>query len=352
MANTGDHIGVVLSGGPPEFWRAVHKADALPAPVATIKVRIIDDRSGEPLASPLLGEHRLERNRLLFTPAFPLTPGADYQIEFTSALTNRHGSNNTRMTIRTRAPRMTKPRPAKLTAIYPSADELPANQLKFYLTFSDPMEQGVAFRHLKLIDETTGSEVPEPFRKVGLWSADGKRFTLWIHPGRQKTGVNLNDDIGPVLQAGHRYALIVSGKWESAEGAPLGKDVRKHFTAASAIKERVSADAWNVVSPKVGTVAPLRILFPAPMDWALLQSQLRVEAAGETLLGSISTHDKEKEWRFTPNESWNAGKHELVIDAQLEDLAGNNLKQPFEVDIHKPRKERPDMILIPFETGR
>lgn len=352
MADTGDHIGVILSGGPPEFWKAVRKAESLPAPVASIRVRIIDEQTGKPSPRAILGEHRLERDRLIFVPAFPLTEGAKYEIEFTSHLSLKHGTSGTRMTVGTRTPRTAKPTPAKLTAIYPSAGATPENQLKFYLLFSEPMEQGVAFRHLKLIDRTTGLEVPEPFRKVELWAEDGKRFTLWIHPGRQKTGVNLNEDIGPVLQAGHRYTLIVSKNWRSVGGAALGRDIRKTFTAGPAIRGRVATDDWKITVPKAATRKPLRVRFPTPLDWALLHSSVRVESDGRRIPGSIQTREQEKEWRFTPNAPWAAGRHQLVIDALLEDLAGNNLKQPFEVDIHQPREERPDVIRIPFETTR
>ncbi len=343
---------VILSGGPPEFWKAVRKADSLPAPVASIRVRIIDEQTGKPSPNAILGKHRLERGRLLFVPAFPLTEGANYEIEFTSQLALQHGTSSTRMTVGTRTPRTAKPTPARLTNIHPSADSLPENQLKLYLLFSQPMEQGDAFRHLKLIDETTGSEVPEPFRKVELWSEDGKRFTLWIHPGRQKTGVNLNEDIGPVLQAGHRYTLIVSQDWRSVGGSALGRDVRKAFIAGPAIRRRVTTDDWKITVPKSGSRTPLRVRFPAPLDWALLHSRVRVESGGRGIPGTIRAHDQETEWRFTPDSPWTEEKHELVIDALLEDLAGNNLKQPFEVDIRKPREKRPDVIRIPFETRR
>jgi hypothetical protein len=86
-----------------------------------------------------------------------------------------------------------------ITAIHPGTDRLPANHLKFYLHFSQPMQQGVFQRHCALLDQN-GKPVVEPFRETELWSADRKRLTLWLHPGRQKTGVNLNDEFGPVLQ--------------------------------------------------------------------------------------------------------------------------------------------------------
>src|SRR4051812_2774418 len=87
----------------------------------------------------------------------------------------------------------------RLEAIYPSGALLPANHLKFYLHFSAPMREGVFLDYCRLLDEH-GAPVAEPFRETELWSDDHRRLTLWLHPGRQKTGVNLNDDFGPVLK--------------------------------------------------------------------------------------------------------------------------------------------------------
>ena len=44
--------------------------------------------------------------------------------------------------------------PATVAVVYPSADELPANLLKFYLHFSKPMREGPAiFDHFQLLDD-------------------------------------------------------------------------------------------------------------------------------------------------------------------------------------------------------
>jgi hypothetical protein len=118
--------------------------------------------------------------------------------------------------------------PPQLSSIHPSGSALPANHLKFYLHFSEPMQQGVFLQHCSVMD-ADGKIVPEPFRETELWSEDGLRLTLWFHPGRQKTGVNLNVEVGPVLVPGQRCKLIISGKWKSERGVPLGKDVEKSF---------------------------------------------------------------------------------------------------------------------------
>ena len=95
---------------------------------------------------------------------------------------------------------------ADSVAIFPSAEVLPANHLKFYVHFPEPMREGVFLDYCALLDEH-GQPVLEPFRETELWSDDRRRLTLWLHPGRQKAGVNLNVEFGPVLEPGRRYTL-------------------------------------------------------------------------------------------------------------------------------------------------
>ena len=124
------------------------------------------------------------------------------------------------------------PSPPVVTAIYPTATVLPANHLKFYIHFSEPMRQGVFLDHCKLLDDQD-REVLEPFRETELWSADCMRLTLWLHPGRQKTGVNLNTEFGAVLEPGRRYTLVIAGAWPAERGAGIPcHDARKSFFAA------------------------------------------------------------------------------------------------------------------------
>ena len=86
------------------------------------------------------------------------------------------------------------------------------------------------------------------------------------------------------------------------------------------------------------------------MDWALLHSQLRVEAeGGKRINGNIETASNETEWRITPREAWPPGDHQIVVDTRLEDLAGNNLRQPFEVDINARPEAMTVTVSIEFQ---
>jgi hypothetical protein len=56
--------------------------------------------------------------------------------------------------------------------------------------------------------------------------------------------------------------------------------------------------------------------------------------------GKIQVDREERRWRLFPDRPWAAGRHELVADTELEDLAGNSIARPFEIDVVRPIDRR------------
>jgi len=277
---------------------------------------------------PLLGEIKSVSGQIQFIPRFPFLAGQIYEAVFTDSTGERISIEHT-FAIRAPAPRV--------SAAYPSGDALPANHLKFYLHFTEPMQRGKVFHHFQLINLATGKPIAEPFRETELWSADGKRLTLWLHPGRQKTGVNLNLDLGPVLEPRQHYALEVSKNWDSEAGVPLKNSFRKSFTTTEADRVQPNPDAWKITPPKANTRAPLIVRFPRPLDRALLHTMLTVlDTRDQLLAGKIEVTRNETQWCFIPTQLWATGDYRLKVDWELEDLAGNNLERLFEVNLDNP----------------
>lgn len=272
-----------------------------------------------PRQSPLLGTYESTVNTVTFIPRFPLLANQRYEA---AVLPDGPKTSHTTPGSTDSAPR--------ITSIHPTVDTLPANHLKFYLHFSEPMEQGEIIRHFKLLD-ANGRKVSEPFRDTELWSNDGRRLTLWFHPGRQKTDVNLNIDLGPVLTEGGRYTLVIDGNWKSQAGQSLGITVKKPFRALAADRSQPDPMQWQLTAPRTGTREPLKLRFNEPLDWALLHTQLTVE----NVAGRLAVSNSEREWHFTPNSPWKQGKYQLLVGWELEDLAGNNIKSLFEIDLKK-----------------
>jgi len=60
------------------------------------------------------------------------------------------------------------------------------------------------------------------------------------------------------------------------------------------------------------------------------------DQSGRWVDGSVSFDRHETRWRLQPSQVWGSGKHELVIDATLEDVAGNNLQGLLDHSVRTP----------------
>jgi hypothetical protein len=107
----------------------------------------------------------------------------------------------------------------------------------------------------------------------------------------------------------------------------------KKFNAGPPIEKAIDTKEWKVAPPTAGTRHSLEIRFPRPLDHALLERTITVsDSGGKRVPGEITIEDHERRWLFRPDQPWSSGKHELVIDTTLEDLAGNRIGRAFEVD--------------------
>jgi len=250
-------------------------------------------------------------------------------------------------------PRLTLESTTRVEHVYPSAGELPENQLKLYVFFSAPMRRGEAWQRVHLLD-SDGKPVELAFLEIDqeLWDRDHTRLTILFDPGRIKCGLLPLAESGKILEAGKRYTLAVDRDWQDGRGAPLVQAYRKEFVAVPSRREPVDPGRWRIVAPHTGTVEPLKIAFPEPLDYALLQRLIQVIGPDGPLAGRISVLEQETEWRFTPREPWLEGKYTVAVQKALEDLAGNRVGRPFDVDMFDPisRETSDEVVGLTFRT--
>lgn len=299
--------------------------------------------------TPLFGSVMQEGRSLRFVAAAPWMAGVSYIAVFDPrggatlavaeasqipSATEVRGSG--RLVLAFELPGEGKPGTLPGLRIYPAGVTVPANHLKVYLQFTEPMEQGVALEKVSL-HTVNGKRVSGAFRETELWSPDGKRLTLWLHPGRQKTGVSLNEEEGAVLEAGKAYELSVSKSWRSVAGRSLAADAVWRFKAAEADHSRVALADWKLILPKSARDS-VTIEFTEGLDHAMLQSAIAVEAAGfqNESRGEVMVSDDGLQWSFRPAKPWTPGLWRLRVNPLLEDLAGNNLERAFEEDVQNP----------------
>jgi hypothetical protein len=298
------------------------------------------------------GTYQVADGVVRFTPQFPLRAGLVYRAEvFLPAKSRDSGPFRYERVFALPAPPPGDP--ARVTTVFPSAATLPENQLRFYLHFATPMALGEAYDHLSLLKEN-GQPVLRPFLEIGeeLWDNSRTRLTLLIDPGRIKRGLSPREEHGPVLEAGGKYTLVVTKGWRDAAGQPLTDDFKKTFTAGPPVETAIDHKSWKVVSPPSGTKGPLVLEFKQPLDRALLERTITVaDSTGKSHLGTVAVGKEERRWQFTPDEPWAAGKYDLVIDTTLEDLAGNRINRPFEVDEFREidKNSLPEFVRLPFE---
>jgi hypothetical protein len=243
----------------------------------------------------------------------------------------------------------------QVTAIYPSADELPENLLKFYIHFSGPMSRGEAYRHVRLLNGS-GEPVPWPFLELGeeLWNPEMTRFTLFFEPGRIKQGLVPRLEMGPALASGGTYTLVVDEAWPDAAHRPLSQSARKTFRAAPADRRQPDPARWGITPPQAGTTQDVSIQFDEPLDHAMLQRVLSIrDSAGRQVSGKVSIAEHERRWGFSPEAPWQPGRHVVAVETILEDGAGNSIARPFEVDRNQATgSSAPAAVEVSFEVGQ
>ena len=284
--------------------------------------------SGPPGAPPMLGSYGVQNGVLSFRPAFPIAAGVSYRAVFKAP-----GQAPVETSFAGPALKLTPV--AHVVQIYPSGDVLPSNQLRLYIYFSRPMSRGEAARYIHVLDDAGKHlEGPRGIFLPGeeLWDPNFDRLTLTFDPGRIKRGLTSNMAAGPPIVEGRRYTLLVDRDWPDAGGAPMVEGFSKTFRGGPAERRPPDPKDWRIDAPKAGTAKALVIRFPNPMNFPLLQRMIAVSGAHGAVAGTVSVSGHETEWRFTPNDPWAAGDYHLVVDTGLEDLAGNHIGQPFDID--------------------
>jgi hypothetical protein len=291
---------------------------------------------------PIAGRYFLNGDSLLFKPVYPFSPGQSYHAVFilkyfliTDAA--KSDSPSDRLELSFSVPEEIHPL-TTVEAIYPESANLPENLLRMYVYFSAPMMPGEAYSHIKLIREN-GTMVERAFLVIDqeLWDSERKRFTLLFDPGRIKRDLRSNIDLGTPIRQGEKYHLVINSAWRGANGNSLAKSIRKTFFVAQAERAKVTTRTWSVITPLAGTVGDVIVSFDRPMDHAMALKHITVNSHSGIVAGHAETVD-DVVWKFTPDHPWTEGEYVLAISPLLEDVAGNNLNNVFDLDVSKERR--------------
>jgi hypothetical protein len=313
--------------------------DTRDAWAAVLKISVGPDQPA------MIGQYAIEDGRVRFTPMFPLDRGRQYHVAFIPP-----GGPAVTSTVGLPAADTT---PVTLVAqVYPTADVVPENQLRFYIHFSAPMGMRGGLDFVHLLDEA-GQEVTDPFLPLDaeFWNEDRTRYTVFFDPGRQKRGIAPIADMGRSLTEGKSYTVVVDAAWRDGNGLPLKQAYKRTFKVGPPDERPIDPKAWKIITPVAGSSEPLSITFPEPLDHGLLLRAMGVLGPNRRPLdGQVRVGTNELIWSFSPEEPWKAGAYNIVAFAMLEDLAGNRIGRAFEVDQfdRTDATTEPERTLIPF----
>jgi hypothetical protein len=304
--------------------------------------------------APMAGRYVVD-DSVRFIPMFPLDPGRRYEVTFDASKVTRPGMPripNARGVVS--LPAGTATPSTVVTAVYPSGDAIPENQLRMYVQFSGPMGQQGGLGHIALLDKA-GAEITGAMLALDteLWSGDRTRYTLLFDPGRVKREILPNRAMGRPLRRGQTVSLVVKTDWLDARGVPLKSEFRRQYRVGPPDERPLSTLGWHITSPSASGRGPLTITFPEPLDHALLQRAITVSHAGAVMPGDVSIETGETRWTFKPRDSWQPGVYTVVVQPILEDLAGNRIGRAFEVrspgEAVAPEDNQP--VSLPFRVS-
>ena len=277
----------------------------------------------------ILGDYQVTADNIIFTPVIAFTAGKEYEVFYQNKLLGKFF-----------IPNPDSANAAKLLSVYPSSDTVPENVLKLYLSFSSPMREGEALKHISLLNKQ-GDTLKGIFLDLQpeLWNPERNVLTLWFDPGRIKRDLIPNLRLGNPLKKGEVYTLIVSNDWQDVQGLPLRNSYNRKFIVAA--RDSISPDPslWLLQLPVAGSRSPLKINFKESLDYFLLQEVMSiVDDKDNIVAGTFRVTGKEQGLEFHPAQKWRTGLYQLRTASHLEDLAGNNLDRLFEQDSFHPRQ--------------
>lgn len=207
--------------------------------------------------------------------------------------------------------------------VHPAGASVPENLLRIELRFAQPQPLPFEVDRVQLLD-AAGTPIRDAFLDLTLPSADARRVTLLMNPGRVKTGVAPNLALGRALHAGATVRLVVDGA--STRSPPAVKD----WVVTAAEPRGPRPDRWRVTAPRARTRDALVVAMGGPIS-ASAEGLIAVsDGAGRRVPGRTALSDGDSVWRFTPDAPWLAGAQAVVVHPDLEDPAGNRRCTAFE----------------------
>ena len=298
-----------------------------------------NDAYKKKIDQPIAGEYQPSGDKIYFKPTYPFAECQTYHAVFRPS--NFFSRLGIERELSWEDAEMSFSIPAIIHAtttvqsIFPESAVLPQNLLRMHIYFSAPMMPGDAYKHIALIRDD-GIKIEKAFLHIDqeLWDAQRKRVTLLFDPGRIKRDLRSNIELGMALEEGEKYTLVIDSAWRDVHGNTLAKSISKTFFVSPPIRSKVSVNTWKIDAPLAGSLESIIITFDRPMDQGLAMKHIAIRNSLGVVSGSAEIIN-DSLWKFTPTHPWTKGEHMIVASPLLEDVAGNNLNNAFDLDLSK-----------------
>src|ERR1700751_1223394 len=279
----------------------------------------------------VFGRYQVLEDGVRFFPHLPFERGLSYRASFNPRPLGRPEPSEA-LTLEFSLPTEQSAVPTEVQRIFPSGDYLPENLLRFYVCFSNAMQRGRVEAEISLLGPD-GEPAPDVLYRapVELWDRSMQCLTILLDPGRLKRGGGPNRELGPPLKVGQEYTLAVGSGMVDISGRRLRETVYKGFRVTEGVREPIAVEQWEIVPPATNSRQPLVLMFPRPLDWALLSPTITIVSTGQhSIDGQIVIEQCERRWSFTPTSPWATGSYHVRVASSLEDVCGNNAIAAFD----------------------
>jgi hypothetical protein len=286
--------------------------------------------SENPTAPAMLGSYAQDGEAVLFTPRFTPAPSLRLRAVF------RPPGGEPVIAWFGGVPAPARAPTTRVVEVTPSADVWPENVLRLYVTFSAPMRLGVAWDHIRMLD-VDGRPMGGMFVEIDqeLWDPQGRRLTVLFDPARIKRGLIDHINEGPPLTAGARCTLEIDAFWRDAAGGLLAEPFSRTISVGPPLRAPLEPEAWRLTPPD-DPAAPLSVDVPVPLDAAIAPRAVSVWKGEGEIAGEMRLERGGTRLVFQPDAAWTGGRYRLAADPVLEDIAGNRIGRPFDIDRRAP----------------
>lgn len=290
---------------------------------------------------PVLGNFERISGDIQFLPLIHLTRGVSYQI-----------FNNDVLYAEIQVPIGEQDGSARVLNIFPKVAEWPANILKGYIEFSEPMGELPSKNFLSICNEK-GEALEDVFLELNpdLWNPNQTVLTFWFNPGRIKRGLNPNLEKGNPLATNQKYTIKIKDTWLTKKGTPLKDPFSFSFITGEPDRKQLQVIDWIIEYPKQRSTDPIIVRFNKSLDYFLLKDCFDIiNEKGLDVPTTQTINMDGTSVAFIPQTPWGENLA-IKIKTKLEDLAGNNLIRPFDREIgnNHAKSEVRNFITIPVE---